>query len=65
MGLRLYSEFHSSTNKLFKVEIHDSSFGGTAQDFVVASDGFNLNYSGETDDIVSPIIGSSLSLIHI
>jgi len=62
MGLRLYSEFHSSTNKLFKVEVHDSSFGGTAQDFVVASDGFNLNYSGETDDIVSPIISSSCTV---
>jgi hypothetical protein len=62
MGLRLYSEFHSSTNKLFKVEIYDSSYGGTAQDFVVASDGFTLNYSGETDDIVSPIIGSNCTV---
>jgi hypothetical protein len=62
MGLRLYSEFHSSTNKLFKVEIYDSSYGGTAQDFVVASDGFNLNYSGETDDIVSPIISSNCTV---
>jgi len=62
MGLRLYSEFHSSTDKLFKVEIYDSSYGGTAQDFVVASDGFNLNYSGETDDIVSPIISSNCTV---
>jgi len=62
MGLRLYSEFHSSTNKLFKVEIYDSSYGGTAQDFVVASDGFTLNYSGETDDIVSPIISSNCTV---
>ena len=62
MGLRLYSEFHSSTDKLFKVEIHDSSFAGTAQDFVVASDGFTLNYSGETDDIVSPIISSNCTV---
>ena len=62
MGLRLYSEFHSSTNKLFKVEIYDSSYGGTAQDFVLASDGFTLNYSGETDDIVSPIISSNCTV---
>ena len=59
MGLRLYSEFHSSTNKLFKVEIYDADFSGTAQSFTVASDGFTLNYSGETDDIVSPIISSN------
>jgi len=62
MGLRLYSEFHSSTDKLFKIEIHDSSFSGTAEAFTVAGDGFTLNYSGETDDIVSPIIGSNCTI---
>ena len=62
MGLRLYSEFHSSTDKLFKIEIHDSAYSGDAESFVVASDGFTLNYAGETDDIVSPIIGSNCSI---
>ena len=62
MALRLYSEFHSSTDKLFKIEIHDTSFTGTAESFPVASDGFTLNYSGETDDIVSPIIGSNCTI---
>ena len=62
MGLRLYSEFHSSTDKLFKVEIHDTDFSGTAEAFTVASDGFTLNYSGETDDIVSPIISSKATI---
>jgi len=62
MGLRLYSEFHSSTDKLFKIEIHDSSYSGTAEAFTVASDGFTLDYSGETDDIVSPIIGSKVTI---
>ena len=62
MGLRLYSEFHSSTDKLFKVEIHDENFTGTAEAFTVASDGFTLNYSGETDDIVSPIISSKATI---
>ena len=62
MGLRLYSEFHSSTDKLFKIEIHDSSFSGTAEAFTVAGDGFTLNYSGETDDIVSPIISSNCTI---
>ena len=62
MALRLYSEFHSSTDKLFKIEIHDTSFTGTAESFPVASNGFDLNYSGETDDIVSPIIGSNCTI---
>ncbi len=62
MALRLYSEFHSSTDKLFKVEIHDEDYTGEAEAFTVASDGFTLNYNGETDDIVSPIIGSSCTI---
>ena len=62
MALRLYSEFHSSTDKLFKVEIHDADYTGEAEAFTVASDGFTLNYNGETDDIVSPIIGSNCTI---
>ena len=62
MALRLYSEFYSSTDKLFKVEIHDENFTGTAESFNVAGDGFTLNYSGETDDIVSPIIASKCTI---
>lgn len=58
MALRLYSEFKSDTGQLFKIEIHDDEFTGTASSFKVASDGFVLNYEGESDNIVSPVIGS-------
>jgi len=62
MALRLFSEFYSSTDKLFKIEIHDSDFTGDAESFNVAGDGFTLNYSGEVDNIVSPIIGSKATI---
>ena len=58
MGLRLQSEFHSLTDKLFKIEIYQQNYGSGITSFTVASDGFTLEYVGETDDIVSPIIGS-------
>ena len=58
MGLRLFSEFKSSNGKQYKIEIHQTGFVGTTTSFNVAEDGFKLEYSGETDDIVSPIIGS-------
>ena len=58
MGLRLFSEFKSSNGKQYKIEIHQTGFSGTTTSFNVAEDGFKLEYSGETDDIVSPIIGS-------
>ena len=62
MGLRLYSEFHSSNGALYKVEIYDSDFTSASDSFTVAGDGFTLNYDGETDDIVSPIIGSNCTV---
>lgn len=62
MALRLYSEFTSHNGKDYKIEIHDSNWGLSASSFVVASDGFTLNYSGETDDIVSPIISSNCTI---
>lgn len=58
MGLRLFSEFKSSNGKQYKIEIHQTGFVGTTTSFNVAEDGFQLEYNGETDDIVSPIIGS-------
>ena len=62
MGLRLFSEFTSHNGKEYKIEIFDTSWELNASSFVVASDGFTLNYSGETDDIVSPIIGSNCTV---
>ncbi len=62
MGLRLQSEFHSSTNKLYKIEIYQEGYSAGITSFTVASDGFTLEYSGETDDIVSPIIGSRCTI---
>lgn len=62
MGLRLYSEFKSSNDKQYKVEIYDDTFSGTSTSFVVDGSGFTLDYQGQTDDIVSPIIGSSCTI---
>lgn len=62
MGLRLYSEFSSHNGTDYKIEIYDTLFSGTAETFTVANDGFTLNYSGQTDDIVSPIISSNCTI---
>lgn len=58
MGLRLYSEFKSSNDKQYKIEIYDDEWVPAASSFNVTSEGFSLNYTGETDDIVSSIVGS-------
>jgi hypothetical protein len=59
---KLFSEFQSSNGKYYKIEIWDEDYSGTSPDeFNVAGDGFQLTYSGQTDNIYSPIIGSSVS----
>jgi hypothetical protein len=59
---KLFAEFESSNGKYYKIEIWDEDYSGTSPDeFKVAGDGFQLKYSGQTDNIYSPIIGSSVS----
>lgn len=61
MAVRLYSEFRSDRGDQYKIEIHDSQWIAAATEFNVDSRGFQLTYDGETDDIVSPIVGSKLT----
>jgi len=59
---KLFSEFRSSYGHFYLIEIWDDEYTGTDPDqFNVTGDGFELNYSGQTDNIYSPIIGSSVS----
>lgn len=62
MAIRFTSEFRSDTGIDYKIEIDDSVFVGSPTTFVVGSEGFTLEYAGETDDIVSPIMSSNVSI---
>ena len=62
MGVLLYSVFKSDYGSDFTIEIHDTEFTGTPSEFKTDKQGFTLDYSSETDDIVSPIIGSSCTI---
>jgi hypothetical protein len=61
MAARLFSEFTSSNQIDYVVEIHDTEFSGAAQQVSISGDGFQINWDGEVDEIYSPIIGSSAS----
>jgi hypothetical protein len=62
-AVKLYSEFLSSRGSYYKVEIWDEDYTGTSPDeFRVDGNGFELNYTGQTDNIYSPVIGSSISM---
>ena len=62
MAIKLFAEFQSDQGQYYKIAIHDEDYSGSSPDeFKVTSGGFQLTYSGETDNIYSPIIGSSVS----
>ena len=59
---KLYGEFRSDYGNFYLIEIWDKDYTGNDPDkFNVTGDGFELNYSGQTDNIYSPVIGSSVS----
>ena len=59
---KLFSEFRSNYGHFYLIEIWDEEYTGNDPDqFNVTGEGFQLNYSGQTDNIYSPIIGSSVS----
>ena len=61
-NVKLFAEFKSDFNQYYKIEIYDEDYTGSSPDeFKVSSDGFRLTYSGGTDKIYSPVIGSSLA----
>ena len=62
MAARLFAEFTSSFSIDYVIEFHDNEFTGAAQEIQVSGNGFDLNYSGQTDNIYSPIIGSSVNV---
>ena len=59
MAARIFGEFKSDNEIEYVIEIHDTEFGGVGSSVKVGGDGFQINWNGETDEIYSPIIGSS------
>lgn len=57
MSARYTNSFYSLDNVLWKIDILDSTFTGTASDFITESDGFSLQYKGG-DNRFDPIMGS-------
>ena len=61
MARRIYAEFKSDQNNDYVVEVHDTEWTGSSHSVSIGGDGFQINWDGETDEIYSPIIGSSAS----
>jgi hypothetical protein len=60
--VKYFSEFRSLHGNFYLIEIWDEDYtGNNPIQFNITGNGFELNYSGQTDNIYSPIIGSSVS----
>ena len=59
-NVRYYTEFRTSRGDFYLLEIWDTAFTGTESRVYCDGNGFQLTHDGETDELFSPIIGSSV-----
>lgn len=59
--IRLYAEFTDDQGTDWRLNIHDSDYGGSAVEFNLGADGFVLRYSGNNEDRYQPVIGSEVT----
>ena len=62
MAVRFTNTFISSSNITWKIDIHDSTFSGTATEFYSTDEGFTLDWEGKAEDRYNPIIASKLNV---
>jgi hypothetical protein len=64
MGVRIRNQFYSERGRYYRVEIHDSDYvGSVLTDF--EDSGFEIDWSGESDNIIEPIKSSTCSFTLI
>lgn len=60
-AVRLFGQFKDEQGTQWKVNLHDADFSGTATEVLLSGEGFVLQYSGDNENRMQPIIGSALS----
>lgn len=60
-AVRYYTEFRTSRGDFYLLEIWDTSHTGDETRVYCDANGFQLTHDGETDEVFSPIIGSSVT----
>ena len=59
--IRLFAEFTDQLGTDYRLNIHESGYGGSAFEFNLGADGFTLRYSGDNENRMQPIIGSEVT----
>jgi len=58
--IRFYGEFKDEVSDVWRINLHDIDYNGTATEITLGSEGFELSYAGNNEDRHQPIIGSSV-----
>jgi hypothetical protein len=58
--IRFYGEFKDEVGDVWRINLHDTSYSGSAAEVTLGAEGFALTYSGNNEDRHQPIIASSL-----
>lgn len=61
MATRFNIRFPTIRNVYFDVSIDDADYADTAIEVEAASDGFTLNYDGDSSEVLNPVMGSQLA----
>lgn len=58
--IRFYGEFQDEVGDVWRINLHDIDYNGSAAEVVLGSEGFALTYEGNGEDRYQPVIGSSV-----
>lgn len=58
--IRFYGEFKDEVGDVWRINLHDTSYNGSATEVALGAEGFALAYAGNSEDRHQPIIGSSV-----
>jgi len=58
--IRFYGEFKDEVGDVWRINLHDTSYSGSATEVALGAEGFVLSYAGNNEDRHQPIIGSSV-----
>lgn len=58
--IRFYGEFKDEVGDVWRINLHDTSYNGSATEVTLGAEGFALAYAGNNEDRHQPIVGSSV-----
>jgi hypothetical protein len=59
--IRFYGEFRDELGTDWRINLHDTDFVGTTYEITLGGEGFQLRYTGDSENRFQPVIGSSVT----